>query len=219
MLDLSFALVASKTLGLSGNKLGRQHLVTANTIGAAKMELGVNTFTGNLFLKTFPLVIEDLGGPLDLSLVFNSKKINAHPWQFAFESKLHKKTDQVIFLQEEDGAELQYKLIVGSKNTYQLSGSPRYIGSTITFTSDQFIWHNPITNTRKVYDKTGVLLSRIDQCGHHLSYHYDRKNRLQKIVSSSGNEYVFERKDLDEGREQLAISVNKKGQKREKTYS
>ena len=197
MLTLPFRPYSNISYGMHGSMMEALPTWGGGAQGSGQLSLALNTFNGNFAIKTTPLLIEDLGGPIDLSYCFNSRTPSFRSkWHLSCLSEIVAEQDaDFIAIIEFDGSEVNYNQ--RDRNTpifYAPKNSPHAGAVCQRKENGGFEWFHPSSGDKRTYCSRGYLLETTDAQGHVLKYEYDvffLDLLLASITSSSGHEYYF----------------------------
>jgi len=181
-----FKLISGQGLGYS-EKSNHQEIsaIESRTYGQAKLKYYANVATGNLIAKDRAIKIEEVGGPIELSYVYNSFS----GWTFSQNSTLIV-TDQTIKLKNAEGSESVF--IKNADGNYYAPATNEGI-NYITIDKNTYTCHFPKSNHKEIYDDKGKLIKKINAKGNETQYEYDNDGLLKAIVAASGYRYEIRR--------------------------
>lgn len=216
MKDMPFNLIASTGLGESFSSLQQVgDLVESHPYGSAGIESSVNLATGNFFLRDFQLKRQEANELLKIGYIYNSlAPTEEQTWRLAVGrqwKQLPSETNNFVAIAlETDGHETEYRL--GEHERYfaplHMDGRP-FLFHEDNNGTPRWVWIDPATHTTEYYDKTGLLLERLDAAKRATSFTYQDNN--VKIVTPSEECYEIKHNDntvsicLNDGKQELEL--------------
>ncbi|MDF1684439.1 MAG: hypothetical protein P1U36_07240 [Legionellaceae bacterium] len=196
MFTLPFKPYSNFSYGMHGSMMEALPTWGGGAQGSGQLFLALNTFNGNFFIKTTPLLIEDLGGPIDLSYCFNSRTPDFRSkWHLSCLSEIVEQGASSITIIEFDGSEVTYSQRERNVPIFSAPKNSPHAGAVChQKDNDGFEWFHPSSGDKRTYCSRGYLLETSNAQGHVLKYTYDvffLDSLLACITSSSGHEYHF----------------------------
>jgi YD repeat-containing protein len=196
MLTLPFRPYSNFSYGMHGSMMDALPSWGSGAQGSGQLSLALNTFNGNFFIKTTPLLIEDLGGPIDLSYCFNSRTPSLRSkWHLSCLSEIVEQGTNSITIIEFDGSEVKYNQKDSNIPIFYAPKNSPHAGAVCHRKDDGGLeWVHPTSGAKRTYCSRGYLLETSNAQGHVLTYTYDvffLDSLLACITSSSGYEYHF----------------------------
>jgi len=198
MLTLPFKPYSNLSYGMQGSMMEVLPGFGGSGQGSGQTALALNTFNGNLFIKTNALLIEELGGTIDLSYCYNSLvPTDSAQWHLSCVSQIIEQSQDVLMILEADGSRVEYRLVADERNKFYAPKNTPHAGAVcIKQDSGSFIWYEPSSGNTREYGRKGTLLKTVNVKGHCLRYVHKynpqiKQHQLVSIEASSGNQYCF----------------------------